>query len=69
MYWEHLGLLHKTDYRQRWEEKLAWYKQQGILPFEESEESASAILMTSKDDANGGINVKEIGDMLDCLLT
>lgn len=25
-YWEHLGMLHKEDYRKEWAEKEAWYK-------------------------------------------
>ncbi|MGO9849414.1 MAG: hypothetical protein ACLPKT_23250, partial [Methylocella sp.] len=34
-YWEHCGMLHVPSYRRRWEEKLAWYKANGILPHEE----------------------------------
>jgi len=69
IYWEHLGLLHKPDYKARWEKKLEWYEEQGIYPYQEADDNARAILFTSKDDANGGINEKEISDMLDELMT
>ncbi|MET9834786.1 AAA family ATPase [Streptomyces sp. NPDC006385] len=32
IYWEHLGMLDNPDYAKRWEEKKAWYAEQGILP-------------------------------------
>jgi len=47
---------------------LAWYKGQGIYPYNEADDNARAVLVTSEDDANGGINVKEIGDTLDELM-
>ena len=25
-YWEHLGMLHREDYRVHWERKQAWYE-------------------------------------------
>jgi len=34
-YWEHLGMLMDRDYRERWQRKLEWYRQQDILPMEE----------------------------------
>lgn len=32
---EHLGMLDLPDYRRRWERKLSWYREQGVLPFAE----------------------------------
>lgn len=34
-YWEHCGMLYDEDYRRRWEEKLQWYRKNGILPWQE----------------------------------
>ena len=25
-YWEHVGMLHREDYRSHWEKKRAWYE-------------------------------------------
>ncbi len=58
-YWEHLGMLYKPDYKQRWEKKLAWYRKQGILPIEEGGGS-HGILITTADHPNGAIDVTEI---------
>jgi len=58
-YWEHLGMLSKPDYKQRWEKKLAWYHKQGILPIEEGG-GPHGILVTTADHPDGGIDVTEI---------
>ena len=34
-YWEHCGMLLDPQYRERWERKLQWYRNNGILPWEE----------------------------------
>lgn len=58
-YWEHLGLLNSLSYRERWERKLAWYHQQGILPVEQGGGPAGT-LITTRDDEHGGIRSDEI---------
>jgi len=30
-YWEHLGMMTKTDYREKWEKKLASYIKDGFV--------------------------------------
>lgn len=47
-YWEHLGMLSQESYRNKWMLKLELYRKNGIEP------------ITSKDDANGGIDSGEI---------
>lgn len=32
VYWEHLGMMNVCSYAKRWDEKLDWYRQNGILP-------------------------------------
>ncbi len=68
IYWEHLGMLHKPDYRARWERKLEWYRAQGILPEEGADDSASEVLIITKDGPNEGLNIPDIKAMLNDLL-
>lgn len=63
IYWEHLGMLSQPDYLERWEKKLSWYREQGVLPFEEGG-GPNGTLVTSKDDERGGIQADEIRDLL-----
>jgi ATP-dependent exoDNAse (exonuclease V) alpha subunit len=46
--WEHLGMLHKDDYRESWERKLRIYNEQG---FQEG-----VNLFTTRDDERGGLD-------------
>lgn len=32
VYWEHLGKMDQPSYARRWEEKLEWYRSNGVLP-------------------------------------
>ncbi len=59
VYWEHLGLLNDASYRRRWEDKLTWYRDHDILPFEEGGGRAG-MLVTSSDDERGGIDAQAI---------
>jgi len=58
-YWEHCGMLHVPRYRRRWEEKLAWYKSHGIVPYQEGDGSRATLIVT-RDDEKGGISSPEI---------
>jgi predicted nuclease of restriction endonuclease-like RecB superfamily len=58
-YWEHLGLLENEQYKTRWERKLAWYREQKILPREEGGGEKGTLIMT-RDAPNGGINSRDI---------
>ncbi|MFY9149594.1 MAG: hypothetical protein WAP08_08600 [Smithellaceae bacterium] len=58
-YWEHCGMLHVPSYRRRWEEKLNWYKDNGILPHEEGEGENGTLIVTS-ESARGGISSQDI---------
>jgi hypothetical protein len=46
-------------YRRRWEEKLAWYKSHGIVPYQEGDGSRATLIVT-RDDEKGGISSPEI---------
>ena len=49
-YWEHLGMLDQTTYRDRWEKKRAWYERNGFADR----------LIVSRDGAGGSIDEQEI---------
>lgn len=69
-YWEHLGMLNKAAYRRKWEEKLAWYKLNGVYPRGSGPgESPSGTLIITKDGADGSISSQEIENLVDDLLT
>lgn len=67
IYWEHLGMLSRRSYRQRWQRKLAWYREQGILPHEEGVGPAG-MLVTTRDDERGGIDSRHIEALIDDIL-
>ena len=62
-YWEHLGLLSRWDYQQRWCEKVAWLKSHGILPREEGG-GPMGTLVTTRDSANGGIDSEAVEQLI-----
>lgn len=63
-YWEHCGMLHVPNYRKRWEEKLAWYKANGVLPFEEGGGPKGTLILT-RDEANGSIDSSKIVKLIE----
>lgn len=62
-YWEHCGLLHDAAYRRRWEEKLQWYREQGILPLEEGGGPKGTLIVT-RDQPDGGIDSTRISALV-----
>ena len=66
-YWEHLGLLHDPDYAIRWERKLAAYRAADLLPHEEGGGEAGTLIITRDDDV-GGIDAKQIADLVSTVL-
>lgn len=62
-YWEHCGLLGDPEYRARWERKLAWYRDNGILPVEAGGGENGTLIVT-QDGENGGISSQEIEDLV-----
>ena len=58
-YWEHCGMLGNRAYRRRWEEKLAWYRRNVILPHQEGG-GARGTLIVTEDRPDGGIDSEHI---------
>jgi ATP-dependent exoDNAse (exonuclease V) alpha subunit len=67
-YWEHCGMLHEPDYASRWGLKKQWYRDNGILPYEEGE-GRNGTLVITRDDERGGISSQVIDDLIDRLFT
>jgi type IV secretory pathway TraG/TraD family ATPase VirD4 len=49
-FWEHLGMLDRGSYARAWERKRGWYERHGFADR----------LITSADDADGGLSVPEV---------
>ncbi|MBA2712202.1 MAG: ATP-binding domain-containing protein [Rubrobacteraceae bacterium] len=64
VYWEHLGMMHDPEYRARWENKLAWYRDQNILPFGEGNGSNGTLVIT-RDDEQGGIDSRRLEQLIE----
>ena len=62
-YWEHCGMLHVPGYRKRWEEKLTWYKDNRILPYEDGGGENGTLIITH-ESAQGGISSQEIEQII-----
>ena len=63
-YWEHCGMLHVQEYRARWERKLAWYREHGILPYEEGGGEHGTLIVT-RDSEKGAISSPEIDRVIE----
>lgn len=63
IYWEHLGMLADPGYEARWQRKVAWYRDQGVLP-EQDGGGPAGVLVTTSDDLRGGINSLAIDEMV-----
>lgn len=66
-YWEHNGMVSNEGYRQRWERKLAAYRQQGILPFAEGGGKNGTLLITEEKEGFG-LDASEIQKNIDAIL-
>jgi len=70
-YWEHCGMLFDEEYKQRWEEKYQWYRDNDILTFEEGGgENGTLIIsedspITMEDGTiRGAFSVKDIDEII-----
>lgn len=62
-FWEHCGMLSDPNYKQRWERKKRWYKEQNILPIEEGGGNSGTLIIT-EDKPDGGIDADEIKKLI-----
>jgi hypothetical protein len=59
IFWEHLGMLEREDYRVSWEKKLAWYREQGVLPAGEGD-GPNGTLVTTTESSKEGFNIATV---------
>jgi ATP-dependent exoDNAse (exonuclease V) alpha subunit len=64
IYWEHLGMLNDSVYAKRWLAKRKWYANHGVV---EHPSSGKEILVSTEDDAVGGINTQRIAQLIEDL--
>lgn len=60
VYWEHLGMLDRPDYRAGWTAKRAWYISHGILPWEDGGGSKGVLVCSTENQSGSGIDAQEI---------
>ena len=63
IYWEHLGMLDNQSYRAKWEQKLAWYRKNGVELYDEDNQAPS-VLVTTTDSSSQGLNMAEIKELI-----
>ncbi len=66
-YWEHLGMLSDDNYRSKWKLKEEWYKRNGITEFGQNPDAEFQLILT-RDLPNGGIDSKNISELIERLL-
>lgn len=63
IYWEHLGMLENEKYRQKWEKKLNWYKENGVLPESEGG-GTNGMLVVSVGSGSTNFNAADIQEII-----
>ncbi len=63
VYWEHLGMLNRADYRDAWKKKLAWYRTNGVHPVDESDNGDEVLVITT-DSAENGFNMGQVKKLI-----
>ena len=63
VYWEHLGMLAREDYRRAWEKKLGWYRANGVVPVEDGADG-DVVLVTTTDSAESGIDMGAVKKLI-----
>lgn len=63
VFWEHLGMLEREDYRRSWEKKLAWYRAQGVSPAGERV-GVNGILVTTTESTTAGFDLSTVQNVI-----
>ena len=68
IYWEHLGMLERDDYRKSWEKKLAWYRANHVRPAEEPSvvvgDDENGILVTTQETSVAPFNLGDVQEKI-----
>jgi len=63
VYWEHLGLLEREDYRQSWEKKLQWYQKNSVLSAKDGGGKAG-MLVTTTESSTAGLDMGQVTSLI-----
>jgi hypothetical protein len=63
-YWEHLGMMSRQDYREKWIKKLEGYRKDGFVLHTEAEPTDDKVLIITEDNPGGGIDSKHIDELI-----
>ena len=63
-YWEHLGMMAKTSYREKWEKKLKGYLDDGFVLHDGATWEDDKVLIVTEENPNGGINSMAINELV-----
>jgi hypothetical protein len=63
VFWEHLGMLEREDYRRGWDKKLLWYRSQGVLPADEGV-GPKGMLVTTKESSSTGFDSSTVQNVI-----
>ncbi|VVB87290.1 RecBCD enzyme subunit RecD [uncultured archaeon] len=55
-YWEHLGMMTRDDYREKWELKKKGYFNDGFVIFTEANSDTDKVLIITEENPNGGVD-------------
>jgi hypothetical protein len=62
--WEYLGMLGNRGYKRRWDEKVPWYRDNGILPHDEGPGPNGTLIIT-RDDPKGDTDSFYINQLIE----
>ena len=63
-YWEHLGMMSNSVYREKWQLKFKGYEDEGFVLFDKATDNDEKILIITEENPNGGINSKNIDEII-----
>ena len=66
-FWEHCGMLKVPKYKRRWERKQRWYRENGILPYQEGGGPRGTLIVT-EDAPDGGISSPDIEKIIQSVI-
>jgi ATP-dependent exoDNAse (exonuclease V) alpha subunit len=63
-YWEHLGMMTREDYRQKWLKKKQGYIDDGFVLFTEVKVDDDKVLIITEENPNGGIDSQQFDEII-----
>ena len=56
-------MLNRSDYRDAWEKKLAWYRANSVLPVDEGD-NGEAVLVHTNDSTESGLDMSQVKKLI-----